>query len=209
MATLKDFVMVTKSQYTQLLNGQTVGGHVYDPSALYLVEAYDDPQAKTIIEERAIGAGDITVDGKNKFLHITITSTEAQDRSIIFAPGAFLGSGYEWGYEKGFKTTLFIQGMENLQEFNFNDFFGVAVDVEGDGSREVVQPYIHPFSYSYNYDSGGDTDFSLKDGSGYTTIECGTQGSLSLGPVDMTISLKTSKPTIYFHGPVVIREEQQ
>lgn len=201
MPNVEQFVMVTKNQYTRLLDGETVNGHTYDDSVIYLVEEYDDPQAKTVIEERVM-VDDIYVDGRNKFLRITV-KPEAQDRCIIFAPNANSQEAYEWGYEKGFKTTLFIQGLENIDSFTFQEFFLVSVDNDG---PEHHTPYFHPFTLVNARDGSQAPTFT--NASGYTTVACDTQGPLSLGPVDMTVSLLTDTPTIYFHGPVILREEQ-
>ena len=203
MPNVEQFVMVTKNQYTRLLDGETVNGHTYDDSVIYLVEEYDDPQAKTVIEERVM-TEDVVVDGRNKFLRINVKDG-AQDYCIVFAPNANDHEGYEWGYEKGFKTTLFIQGLENIESFRFNELFEVSVNIDGEPTR--ITPYFHPFVLTYTQD--GSQPASSTAESGYTTLECGTQGSLSLGPVDMTVSLTSDKPAIYFHGPVVVREEQQ
>lgn len=94
MPNVEQFVMVTKNQYTRLLDGETVNGHTYDDSVIYLVEEYDDPQAKTVIEERVMVDEDAVVDGRNKFLKITM-KPGAQDLCILFAPNANSNESYE------------------------------------------------------------------------------------------------------------------
>ena len=59
---LKNVIKVTQDQYTRLLAGETVGGLVYDSTAIYLVEKSGGSDANFVVKSYDESTGIITAE---------------------------------------------------------------------------------------------------------------------------------------------------